>query len=170
MSGVLLQPQVLPALALRQVRVTERLSLNDMPRLVEALPPEEGNAEPVACELTVAEEDGGGVLVSGSLATRWRLRCQRCLGPVEYPVDIRFRWRFRRDDENGFLLSDEPMRLADFVEDELLLELPQVPVHARTEDCDALVRRYSADPDAGASADTRRPFAGLKDLLGDGGP
>jgi uncharacterized metal-binding protein YceD (DUF177 family) len=54
--------------------------------------------------------------------------------------------------------------LAALVEDELLLALPIIPQHEAGEVC-ALPAGEGESPDAADTAEMRRPFAGLKDLL-----
>lgn len=82
---------------------------------------------------------------------RWEMRghvraavmlvCQRCLAPLPWLVDAAPQLRFLRgDDANA---ADEveavtvagPVRLVDLVEDELLLALPMIPLHAEGGDC-----------------------------------
>jgi len=69
-----------------------------------------------------------------------KLRCQRCMGALDHEVDadILLALASGADEErqlperfDPLLVSDKPIRLRDLVEDELLLALPQIPMHER---------------------------------------
>ena len=79
------------------------------------------------------------MIVSGRARTELRLRCQRCLEAMPYPVDVRFRLAVVQSAGEAerlpealdpLLISEGRLRVADVVEDELLLSLPLVPKHA----------------------------------------
>ena len=69
------------------------------------------------------------------------LPCQRCLAPVEWPLEIDRRLRFARDEaaaealdaelDDDVLALTRTLDLRALVEDELLLALPLVPRHER---------------------------------------
>ena len=99
------------------------------------------------------------------------LTCQRCLGPLRRVLESTSRLAFVASDEvpvpaEREAVACDPHRLdlAALVEDELLLALPLIARHAPGEACtlpDAAAAQVVTD-EPGA---TRRPFAGLKDLL-----
>lgn len=165
MSGSLLQPVDLQSLATRGTILRDGVSLNQLHRLVEALPAEVSNGAPIDCVVAASRDQADQVTLRGSLKTRWFLLCQRCLGEVDYDVDVSFCWVFRRDDSSAFRLSDEPVSLVDYIEDELLLELPQIPKHANETDCEAAVSQYLDAAEEGEAPALRTPFSGLKELL-----
>jgi uncharacterized protein len=97
--------------------------------------------------------------------------CVRCLGPVA--IDVADRREFllvddeqtaeRLDDPESDLeviAADVPFRLAELVEDELILAIPPLPRH---DDCVLPAGGEAGEP-AGATTSTRRPFAGLEAL------
>jgi uncharacterized protein len=163
MSLSLSDPADLLLLAGRRTRVREELSLGQLARLVEALPATDPDAASVCCDLRVAFDEGGTVHVRGEVASRWTLICQRCLEPFEEAVRIPLHWRSGELPDGDFTLDDGPVRLADWVEDELLLRLPDVPRHADLGQCAAWVREHLIEP--APAPETRTPFAGLKNLL-----
>jgi uncharacterized protein len=165
MSVSLLASIDLMAAAARGERVADTLSLAVLPRFVEAAPAS-ADCE-FECELALSLGGDELPVVRGRIEGQWVLDCQRCLGPLAGSFGIDIDWRFAPDDEDGFELGDGTLRLADYVEDELLLALPAVPVHDHEDQCVALVKAYLAEPEQVRAADTRTPFAGLKDLLGD---
>ena len=67
------------------------------------------------------------------------LQCQRCLGPVKLPLSVDRWFRFVADEaiaeaeddecEEDLLVLAPTMSLLELIEDELLMELPLVPMH-----------------------------------------
>jgi uncharacterized protein len=107
-------------------------------------------------------------------ATSVPLTCQRCLGPVDTPLKVDRWFRFVNDEATAAaedddceedLLALEPRpRLHDVLEDELLMELPLVPLH---ESCPVPVVMQVSDPMVGpddSEPERRNPFAGLASL------
>jgi uncharacterized protein len=94
------------------------------------------------------------------------LACQRCLDPVEFPVELSVELELaaseraivEADDDVDRVLATNAMDVAALVEDEVLLVLPMAPMHERCE------------PDAGQGAANRAaPFAALAGLRKGGG-
>lgn len=97
------------------------------------------------------------------------LTCQRCLGPVDVPLQVQRSFRFAADEElaaaqdeqseEDVLALSRSFELVELVEDELLMELPLAPRH---ESCPVPVRLEVADEDFdGAAATRENPFAVL---------
>jgi len=103
------------------------------------------------------------------------LTCQRCLAPVQTPIEVDRWFRFTADEETAAALDEEleedvlvashDFDLLGLIEDELLMELPITPRH---EVCPQEVPLSAQDPDFD-SADTERanPFAALAKLRSD---
>lgn len=92
------------------------------------------------------------------------LACQRCLEALRLPVDVCTELELATsqaaidsaDDDVDRVLATRSMPVADLVEDEVILALPMVPMHAR---CNAAARApRGARPS---------PFAGLADMISD---
>jgi len=109
--------------------------------------------------------------VSGSV---W-LVCQRCLAEFETRLESPLRIAFVDNDADAATVPEDyeavmvdagRLTLADFVEDELLLALPLVPMHATLAACGAKreVEAVEAAPTA-EQGPVQRPFAALQDLL-----
>lgn len=99
------------------------------------------------------------------------LTCQRCLGPVRRALASDVEVVFAEESEPGLpegseTVGGDPHRIdfAALVEDELLLSLPIIPQHDAGEAC-MLPAGEGDEIDASDTAQMRRPFAGLKDLL-----
>ncbi|QNP47970.1 YceD family protein [Diaphorobacter aerolatus] len=106
------------------------------------------------------------------------MQCQRCLGPVDVPLDIDRDFRFVADEATAEALDDEceedllvlsrEFNLRQLIEDELLLELPVVPRH---DECPSPVAMQSTDEDfEEANTQKTNPFAALAGLRKDEGP
>lgn len=100
------------------------------------------------------------------------LTCQRCLGPVPTPVEVRRSFRFVADEaaaaaeddqsEEDVLALSRAFDLVELVEDELLMALPLVPRH---ETCPDAVKMQAVDPGfEAAQAPAANPFAVLQAL------
>ena len=98
------------------------------------------------------------------------LTCQRCLTPVDVPVEVERPFRFVADEaiamaqddqsEEDLLALSRSFDLIELIEDELLMDLPVAPRH---EVCPVPVKRAVADEDFDAAApDRENPFALLQ--------
>ena len=116
-------------------------------------------------------------------ATVW-LVCQRCLGEFETVLESPVRVAFVATDAEAARVPEEydavtaphgRVQIEELVEDELLLALPLVPMHATPADC-ALQTAVQVDRDAEADkaevaappeakSPVQRPFGDLRNLL-----
>jgi uncharacterized protein len=144
-----------------------RLALGGLPRLAPLLV-DPGDVE---YRLAFHLDSDHRAVVSGQVAAKLLVQCQRCLEPLAIAVDSRFELAFVRGLDEAARLPEtyEPavaedgwVRPADLVEDELLLALPPVPVHA-----DPACAGQPAAAPPGAEADGENltnPFAVLAAL------
>jgi uncharacterized protein len=97
------------------------------------------------------------------------LVCQRCLGPVDVPLQIERDFRFVPDEATAAAQDDEAEEdllalsrsfdLVELVEDELLMDMPVAPRHLV---CPEQVKMAAVDPDfEEAEARKEHPFAVL---------
>lgn len=100
------------------------------------------------------------------------LTCQRCMEPVDVSMAVRRSFRFVANEEiaqeqdaeseEDLLVLDHEFTLAGLIEDEVLMDLPEVPVHAI---CPAAPRMVAVDSDfETAAAEKSNPFAVLAKL------
>nr|WP_315491359.1 YceD family protein [uncultured Rhodoferax sp.] len=98
--------------------------------------------------------------------------CQRCLGPVDVPVQFEREFRFvvseevaeveDEESEEDVLVLSRDFNLLELVEDELLMALPVVPKH---DICPGTVKLQVADPDFSEDQQEKpNPFAILEQL------
>ena len=112
-----------------------RLPLSKLPRLCVLLLDKAGD---VAFELAFSRDEERRALVHCEVAANLKLCCQRCLEGIDYEaansallavvsgIDEEHRLPKRYD---PLLVSDRLIRPRDLIEDELLLALPQIPMH-----------------------------------------
>jgi uncharacterized protein len=149
------------------------LPLARMPRLRESL--REANGEAVYRLAFLRDLEGRGVL-AGEIDALLVLTCQRCLGAMELEVKASIdlalvsgldECRLLPEDLDPLLVTQESIRLPDLIEDELLLALPQIPMHEPGE-C-ASDEGLAAANDAPEDSGRMHPFAILGALQRKGG-
>jgi uncharacterized protein len=102
------------------------------------------------------------------------LICQRCLQPMMWPLEGESRVaivaaeseadRVPQDFETVHA-PDDRIRVSDLVEEELLLTLPLVPLHADPSECVAQEEVPAPVEEAAPVPETQRPFERLGELL-----
>lgn len=167
MSGGLPEYLDLTKVGHTPLMVAGNLSLSRMPRLCAVLADSGGQ---VRVDLQLFKE-GGLAVVNGRVHASLGLTCQRCFGPLRYPVDasMRLAWSGSPQAAAQVPVSYEPLdsgsgrvKLAELVEDELLLALPLVARHVKADDCSAQPARRTET--GGVAAPGTRPFEILQTL------
>ena len=145
------------------------LPLARMARLRESLREPTGEAR---FRLTFTRDPEGRGVLDGEIKARLILTCQRCLEALEFPVlttlDLVLvsgldEAGLLPEDLDPLLVPEEPLRLADLIEDELLLALPQIPRH-ESGACPAGGGRWTAVSDEQRAGEGANPFAVLGTL------
>lgn len=173
----LMQNSVLPGnidpwrLAAESGRLEGVLALAALPRLAAALNRTDGA---VTVALAAGIDPGGVRFIAGTLQTQVELVCQRCLGLLSWPLDVGVSLGLVHSEAEADRLPEkyEPLlapegvaRVADLVEDELLLALPQIPRHADASDCETRDDQPPASESTPAAPG--QPLAALASLLQD---
>jgi len=129
--------------------------------------------------------DQGVPEIVGAATGSLVVRCQRCLGPVEWPVELGFHLTVVDSEEKvatvaepfDTLVADgKGVDLLEILEDELLASMPLAPAHAVATDCEPLAsddRAHGAGStdsvadvaDVIEQESTKTPFADLADML-----
>jgi uncharacterized protein len=113
--------------------------------------------------------DQGRIVAEVELAATLEVRCQRCLQPLALPVESRSQVALVGSEADAAsvppeletaLAPDGRMRLADLLEEELLLALPAAPRHPGQ-----CPQGQGARKDEDFEETVQRPFAGLGELL-----
>jgi uncharacterized protein len=87
--------------------------------------------EPVVLEL-VLERVRDGIVVRGTIVTRWRAECSVCLGDASRPVSMGVSELFEPDPLEGdtYPIEEHEIDLEQLVRDTVVLELPLAPTCA----------------------------------------
>jgi uncharacterized protein len=147
MSGSLRAWYSLPdldRLADRGIGLKGELELKALPRLNDILHADRGS---VSADLRFRKR-GGWLTVELEYAATIELTCQRCLEEFAYPVGARVEMALVESETGesvpegceSLIVEDGRLRPIDVVEDELIMALPLVPRHARSDDCGPLGR------------------------------
>lgn len=118
------------------------LDLGSLERLRDSLASAEGAIE---YAIQGVQNPGGRPMLRLAVNGTLQLRCQRCLGPLTYPVNLTSAFLLLRDESEFADLADElddtadgivaqpRMDVAAMVEDEIILSLPYAPRHPQGE-------------------------------------
>ncbi|MCP4307984.1 MAG: DUF177 domain-containing protein [bacterium] len=114
---------------------------------------------------------GGGIAVLGEIEATVAHTCNRCLDEWQENVvrNVAQLITTDGDEEDDYRLVGEEFDFENMVRDELMLDLPLVPLC--TEDCKGLVAEAGSDLNTDLSEDEvneSSPFSVLKDLLDTG--
>lgn len=144
---------------------------SDLPRLSGVLAALDGAAEwPARYRMRFGRDPEARAVVVGRASLTLRLVCQRCLGEVGVPMDVPLALalvRTESEDEalpahlDPVVVGEGGIRPLDLVEDELLLAIPQFPLHAEG-DCEALAAGSAEGPVPTSRRDN--PFSALARL------
>ena len=118
---------------------------------------------------------GGNAAVAGRVTATLHLVCQRCLQPMDVPIDDQFHVVLvASEDEMDEVSETQDAVIADaarldlawLTEEQLLLARPLAPMHEDDTQCGRkqVPARKVAKP-RDAEAETQQPFAGLRDLM-----
>lgn len=121
----------------KSLKIHGRISPSQLDRVAESLSPEGGELQ-YELQGCLDEQGVPGLVlqVHGWLG----LVCQRCLGPLQYPLDTQVRFALVRSeqelpalederDDVDYLVVDGPLDVTELIEDEVLLSLPLAAVH-----------------------------------------
>ena len=168
------------ALAAKGRILEGRLPLTSLPRLLPLLA--SGDLGEVEYALEFGRDEGGTPCIVGSVKAILPLICQRCMEVMDYPVATRTRLGIVTSQAAAEQLperydpllvpaigleveQESEITIADIVEDELILALPQVAMH-KMEECpqgDAFLGKAEGEEDV-STTQRENPFAVLSQL------
>jgi len=161
-------------LDMRRLAEQEALFVGSVPvrkmrRLAPGLASEQGD---VHAEIQFGLDPVRRPTIRGRAEAALILECQRCLETYSRPIDVGFSLVLVQSEAEAehlssefepLLTDQEQIRTAELIEDELMLALPIVAMHA-TEDCNVRLDRDPAADDETAEQRKKNPFAALKAL------
>lgn len=125
-------------------RFSGRLALSRFGRLAGSLAKPLAREDAVDYSIELCRNEDGKPVIRGRVRGALPQVCQRCLETFRLPVDRAFNVvlitdpaeeKLLGDSENARLVPDGEMRLADLLEDEMILALPLVPRHPASGEC-----------------------------------
>ncbi len=149
------------------------VALVALPRLGDFLIDPEGG---VRFELEFFHDDKRRSCVRGKVVAALKLRCQRCLEPLVFQVDTALLLGLVQGGDEAerlpqeydpVIVQDDRIRPVELIEDELILALPQVPMHGSHEVCaEGTMRQALADvrADEPGEEEAGNPFQVLAQL------
>jgi uncharacterized protein len=157
-------------LADRQADIAFEIPLSRLPRVQAQIAGAAGTVRGVAH----FRREAGYRIAEVELEGEAKLVCQRCLAPLIWPLegDTRVVLVANEGDADGVpadvetvYAPDDRIRVADLVEEELLLALPLVPLHEDPADCNRQEEVPAAEEEPAPAHETQRPFERLGELL-----
>ena len=158
-------------LADRQADVAFDIPLSRLPRVQAQIAGAQGSVRGVAH----FRREAGYRIAELEMEGEAKLVCQRCLAPMTWPLasETRVALLANEKDADGVPqeletvhAQDDRIRVADLVEEELLLTLPLVPLHESADECKAVQDEVPAPVEETAPVpETQRPFEQLGELL-----
>lgn len=156
------------ALAAKGRTLKGQVPLAQLERLVPSLYGAEGVAE---VELCFDRDEVGLPCVKGTITAELTLQCQRCMQAMVLPLTIdvslgivtsKAAAEKLPDNYDPLLVGAEPIKVADIVEDELILALPIVAMH-EVKDCPS-GDQYQRTEEEAVQPKRENPFAVLAEL------
>lgn len=150
-------------------RISASVPLEKLARFRQYLDPGLAHSDQPLFQVTLefARDASGNRQISGSLAGHAVMQCQRCLGPVELEIDSEIKLLVADNEQNARELDGEDdtvlsvlredhrvVELLPMIEDELILALPTVALHAGS-DCE--MQAYQRQADSAPLAETGEP-------------
>jgi len=165
------QPNDVDRLVDRQADIAFEIPLSQLPRVQAKIAGAAGTVSGIAH----FRREAGFRVAELELHGEAELVCQRCMAPMVWPLDGESRVaivaaesdadRVPQEFETAHA-EDDRIRVGDLVEEELLLTLPLVPLHAELADCE--IKEEAPEPvpeEEGPVQETQRPFERLGELL-----
>jgi len=124
-------------LAKRKTKLEGNVNLLKFTRLLPLLANTNGNC---LVELTFLLDEKKRYLIEGKAQGCLELVCQRCLGSYEWVFNLPIKLAVLKSEQDesklpvdfeAILLQDESINLCEVVEDELLLNVPNYPLHEK---------------------------------------
>lgn len=162
--------------------IKTKISVSALPRVAELFHPE-ANADKQRLTLDIGFKQSSGVdpgfpEIDGVLDVALELTCQRCLGLLYWPSQLRFKLIVVGNEAaterlvapcDSVVAGEDGIRLLTVVEDEILGSLPLAPMHSDADECTRnetlAVAESLAAAEITVEPEINRPFESLAELL-----
>jgi uncharacterized protein len=154
-------------LATRGTDIEQTFAMSDLPRVSDYATDAKAQATLVARFRNM----DGKVWIDGEVTAALRMSCQRCMQPVDVPVDDEFSVMLigsaneldaLAPEQDAIVAEAERLDLRWLTEEQLLLASPLVPLHVDEAECGIDVAKQTT---VSAPVETQRPFADLRAML-----
>lgn len=149
-------------------RLQGQLDLHTMDRLLSLI---DAPLEPVHLVLEAGVDGQGTHFFMGTMEVTVALVCQRCLAPLPVPLTVAFRLGLVHTEAQALnlpkyydplLIINNELVISEWVEDELILALPLIPLHTDLHQCEQ--EGFHLPEKKVATVQDARPFAVLSNL------
>jgi uncharacterized protein len=156
-------------LAENAVSLRGLFSIAKMDRLKTSLQMPEGDVE---VQIHFGVDQQGLRYIKGQMHTSLTLQCQRCMEALEHEIIADFAYGMVSNEEKAkklpshydpIIVEDQDLNLQDVIEEELIISLPIVPLHA-SEHCKVQLPLVAADPELIGAAEKENPFKVIESL------
>ncbi len=166
----------------RSERVVADIELSELKRIADLLNREsaDGNYR-LRIEAQFADHGRGYPELECHVSGRLPLDCQRCLGLLDWIVDLDFTLAIVESDAeldtvtdrfDAIVADEHGFSLAEAVTDEVLSSIPLAPMHTESSRCvtdsEYMHAKLAANPAEGEPEQVNRPFANLDALVKQG--
>jgi uncharacterized protein len=168
MLGVLPERVVPDQLLAAGGRLQGRVPLGLLDRLAGSLQVAQAQDSAASADLWLMLDPQGRYWLQGRIEAQLALRCERCQGSLEWPVETKIGLYLVASESAAaelaedveYVVAGDNLRVHELVEDELILALPLVPRHPQGTKCGDRVRKGPL----AESGERDNPFAMLKKL------
>jgi uncharacterized protein len=153
----------------QQLVFSQEVKLSEFERLTNELLENQGV---IMVDVAFGRNIDNLAVLTGKITGQLVIQCQRCLLPMELAVDFEMNLALVRaiTDETHeldsiydvFEIEDDQICLKDVIEDELFLQIPQVPMH--TEPSCVIETEFGDESVEAAAEEKENPFAVLASL------
>jgi len=158
-------------------RLSQKIEAKMMPRLLQIIN-QDDPVDSVSISASLRLNDQLNPSIYGEIKTDLSLRCQRCLGPLEWNETIEYSIDFirqsdtqaSRDNMDCISISDEGIVLLDLLEDEILTSIPMSIMHKNIELCENIdkLSMFLGSSDK-KMTNKSKPFSDLSEIMGKDG-
>ncbi len=126
----------------------------------------------IRLKLRFSRRVSGNIVIDGRILAELQLFCQRCLQLFDWRIDDDVHLLVAKDEQEPVQDADYELLPVDdernvemlqLIETEIIVRLPDYPVHAQISECDQKMLRQREDTDANGTSGNN-PFAILKQL------
>lgn len=149
-----------------------RLLITDLPRLKSMQI--ELTEQPIDIILEFRHEENQQAIIKGTIKAILNLRCQRCLGAFLYAINSDFQWGIVKDDKQAkqiqhhydpiIVSADGSIELIKLLEDEIILNVPIIPMHQNVLDCGKIPPNFIQPTQTSLEKERHSPFSKLTEL------